>query len=92
MVSEQQYRWLADQVYSVDNQKNNGQYKSISKKTYYYDRNNPELGQFQVLKAKDNLDNGMQAMAVVPIVDGEPDISQIVIAYAEPHFSRGIHF
>ncbi|MEX2785729.1 hypothetical protein AB3331_11280, partial [Streptococcus sp. H49] len=47
---------------------------------------------FKVIEAIGNsanpTSNGMQAMAVAPIVDGEPDTSQIVIAYAGSHFSR----
>ncbi|WP_321387083.1 lipase [uncultured Enterococcus sp.] len=37
---------------------------------------------YEVLKVEDNTDNGMQAMAVAPIVNGKPDTSQVVIAYA----------
>ncbi|HEM6266336.1 hypothetical protein [Streptococcus sp. A22] len=41
--------------------KNDGQYETISKGPYYYDKNNPEIGQFQVLAVEDNTVNGMQA-------------------------------
>ncbi|EHJ53202.1 hypothetical protein [Streptococcus macacae] len=67
MLTEQQYNWLSTQVYSVDSGKNDGQYKTIEKGTYYYDKNNPDLGQYQVLATEDNTSNGMQAMAVAPV-------------------------
>ncbi|MEX2784689.1 triacylglycerol lipase, partial [Streptococcus sp. H49] len=73
MVSDQDYNKISQEVYKVDSGKVNSpttEGDKILNKNY------------QVLKAKDNLDNGMQAMAVAPIVDGEPDTSQIVIAYA----------
>ncbi|HFI0065921.1 TPA: hypothetical protein ACGO9Z_000710 [Streptococcus suis] len=56
MMTEQQSNWLATQVYSVD-----GQYETISKGIYYYDKNNPEIGQFKVLAVEDNTVNVMQA-------------------------------
>ncbi|MGT2888678.1 hypothetical protein ACVR0B_08945 [Streptococcus didelphis] len=37
---------------------------------------------YQVLVTENNTNNGMQAMAVAPIVNGKPDTSRIVIAYA----------
>ncbi|AND79405.1 hypothetical protein [Streptococcus pantholopis] len=82
MVTEEQNRWLADKVYWIEENRNDVQYHPEEGENYYYNDKDESLGQFQVLKAKDNLDNGMQAMAVAPIVDGEPDTSQIVIAYA----------
>ncbi|MGV3007249.1 hypothetical protein [Streptococcus pluranimalium] len=83
MVTEKQYRWIADHVYSVDHNKHDGQYTKIKEKTYYFDRRNKNLGQFQVLKVEDNTDNGMQAMAVAPVdKNGEADYSEVVIAYA----------
>ncbi|WYK02114.1 hypothetical protein A5821_003257 [Enterococcus sp. 7F3_DIV0205] len=43
---------------------------------------------YKVLKAEDNTDNGMQAMAVAPVDDaGNVDTSQVVIAYAGTNFS-----
>ncbi|MGT2738220.1 triacylglycerol lipase, partial [Streptococcus pantholopis] len=75
MVTEENYKDIADKVYAVED----GKDSYTVREEYTFQSNNQK---FQVLKAKDNLDNGMQAMAVVPIVDGEPDTSQIVIAYA----------
>ncbi|HFR3702964.1 TPA: hypothetical protein ACHVE0_001975 [Streptococcus suis] len=88
MMTEQQSNWLATQVYSVDGQKNDGQYETISKGTYYYDKNNPEIGQFKVLAAEDNTVNVMQAMAVAPVVDGKVDTTQITIAYEGTNFGE----
>ncbi|HEM3608806.1 TPA: hypothetical protein U1C29_001852, partial [Streptococcus suis] len=82
MMTEQQSNWLATQVYSVDGQKNDGQYETISKGTYYYDKNNPEIGQFHVLAVEDNTVNSMQAMAVAPVVNGVVDYDNVTIAYA----------
>lgn len=88
MMTEQQSNWLATQVYSVDGQKNDGQYETISKGTYYYDKNNPEIGQFKVLAVEDNTVNGMQAMAVAPVVNGVVDYDNITIAYAGTNFGE----
>ncbi|MEX2784510.1 hypothetical protein AB3331_04900 [Streptococcus sp. H49] len=80
MVTEKNYKEIADDVYDVDSERVDAPIKKGDLVA-----NN----QFQVITDPvDNLDNGMQAMAVAPIVDGEPDTSQIVIAYAGPHFSR----
>ncbi|WP_249339010.1 hypothetical protein [Streptococcus suis] len=88
MMTEHQSNWLATQVYSVDGQKNDGQYETISKGTYYYDKNNPEIGQFQVLAVEDNTVNGMQAMAVAPVVNGLVDYDNVTIAYAGTNFGE----
>ena len=58
MVAEQQYRYLVDQVYWVDNLRSENSPKE--NEVYYYSNKNPKLGQFQVLKTKDNTSNGMQ--------------------------------
>nr|MBS9401958.1 hypothetical protein [Streptococcus oralis] len=81
MVAEQQYRYLVDQVYWVDNLRSENSPKE--NEVYYYSNKNPKLGQFQVLKTKDNTSNGMQAMAVAPVdKNGNVDDSHVVIAYA----------
>ncbi|AUW96073.1 hypothetical protein [Streptococcus pluranimalium] len=83
MVTEKQYRWIVDHVYTVGHNKHDGQYTKIKEKTYYFDRRNKNLGQFQVLKVKDSTSNGMQAMAVAPVdKNGKADYSEVVIAYA----------
>ncbi|AND79484.1 hypothetical protein [Streptococcus pantholopis] len=78
MITEKNYNDIANDVYAVDSGKTKNPYQKGDKVA-----NN----QFQVITDPvDNLDNGMQAMAVAPIVDGEPDTSQIVIAYARVYF------
>ncbi|WP_155964650.1 hypothetical protein [Streptococcus ruminantium] len=64
MIIDQQYKWLAEQVYWVDNGKKDVQYHPAEgdKYKYKYDDRMPELGQFKVLKVEDNPTNGMQAM------------------------------
>ncbi|MEX2785733.1 hypothetical protein AB3331_11300, partial [Streptococcus sp. H49] len=74
MVTEKNYKEIAEDVYKVDS----GRVDNPIKKGDLVAES-----QYQVITDPiDNLDNGMQAMAVAPIVDGEPDTSQIVIAYA----------
>ncbi|MEX2785253.1 hypothetical protein AB3331_08685 [Streptococcus sp. H49] len=82
-ISEQDYNKISARVYNVDS----GRTSSLIKKGEKILQDS-----YEVLKAKDNLDNGMQAMAVAPIVDGEPGTSQIVIAYAGTLPIRVIHF
>ncbi|HEL1291831.1 TPA: hypothetical protein TVS27_001902, partial [Streptococcus equi subsp. zooepidemicus] len=75
MFTEQEYNYLSDQVYEVDKKKNSTPWEEGDELT--------KFGKFyKVLKAEDNPDNGMQAMAVAPIKDGKEDRSHIVIAYA----------
>ncbi|HEK9987159.1 TPA: hypothetical protein TT577_000001, partial [Streptococcus equi subsp. zooepidemicus] len=73
MTTDKEYSQFAKRVYDVDSKKKKVPLKkgdSIFNEKY------------RVLKAEDNPDNGMQAMAVVPIKDGKEDRSHIVIAYA----------
>ncbi|AND80148.1 hypothetical protein A0O21_09115 [Streptococcus pantholopis] len=58
-VTEEQNRWLADQVYWVEEARDDVRYHPIEGKKYNFNPDNKSLGQFKVLKAKDNLDNGM---------------------------------
>lgn len=85
MISEKDYRYIADDVYDVDRTK----------------RNNPISKNSTVAKDKyivieppiDNTSNGMQAMVVAPIKEGttaEPDTSEIVIAYAGTNSGDGL--
>ncbi|MGS6681151.1 hypothetical protein ACVHRL_05730, partial [Streptococcus equi subsp. zooepidemicus] len=73
MTTDKEYSQFAKRVYDVDSKKKKVPLKkgdSIFNEKY------------RVLKAEDNPDNGMQAMAVAPIKDGKEDRSHIVIAYA----------
>ncbi|HEL1260984.1 TPA: hypothetical protein TVO01_001895, partial [Streptococcus equi subsp. zooepidemicus] len=73
MVTDADYNAIADDVYSVDSKKTSRPYQI---------GDTVASGKYKILKAEDNPDNGMQAMAVVPIKDGKEDRSHIVIAYA----------
>ena len=82
-ITEGKYRWLAEQSYWVEEGRDNVDYHPNDGKIYYFNGKNNKLGQFQVLKVKDNTENGMQAMAVAPVdKNGQVDYSEVVIAYA----------
>ncbi|HFI0358576.1 TPA: hypothetical protein ACGOWA_001752 [Streptococcus suis] len=78
MITDQDYRWIADDVYKVDSLK-----VKIPKTM------GDEAGddKFIIIEQPVDAGNGMQAMAVAPIkgYDAEnkpiPDTSQVVIAY-----------
>ena len=74
-VKEEQYNWLAEQVYWVDKLKTDKDYTPEVNKTYPLNPKKRDLGNFKVVEVKDNTSNGMQAMAVVPInkVTGQVD-------------------
>ncbi|HEM3608973.1 TPA: hypothetical protein U1C28_002093 [Streptococcus suis] len=62
-------KWLAEQVYWVDQKKDDVRYHPVENSRYPFDPKNPALGQFKVLKVEENQTNGMQAMAVAPVVN-----------------------
>ncbi len=87
MLTEEQNRYVSDQVYLLDSSRADKDKRLIENKILSYDDKKPYLGRFQVLKVEDNQENGMQAMAVAPIgADGQPDYSQIIITYAGTNF------
>ncbi|WP_321387080.1 hypothetical protein [uncultured Enterococcus sp.] len=74
-ITDEDYNKISDTVYWIDplHKKHDptikdGEIRVINEKEY------------EVLKVEDNTDNGMQAMAVAPIVNGKADTSQVVIA------------
>ena len=73
MITDKNYRYIAGQSYNVA--------PEWSGDTVYVDSKIID-NQFLVLATENNTSNGMQAMAVAPIVNGKPDTSQIIIAYA----------
>ncbi|HFU3844047.1 TPA: hypothetical protein ACGO5P_001068 [Streptococcus suis] len=85
----EQYNWIAEQSYWVDEGKGDVKYHPVEGKTYHFDPENQSLGQFKVLAVEDNTVNGMQAMAVAPVVGGKVDTTQITIAYAGTNFGDG---
>ena len=87
MLTEEQNRYVSDQVYLLDSSRADKDKRLIENKILSYDDKKPYLGRFQVLKVEDNQENGMQAMAVAPIgTDGQPDYSQITIVYGDQLF------
>ncbi|UUM62373.1 hypothetical protein NQZ89_02030 [Streptococcus suis] len=60
MISEKDYNSLADEVYKVDSGK-------VS--TPYRKGDTVANGQYRVLAVEDNTVNGMQAIAVAPVVN-----------------------
>ncbi|MGT2909437.1 lipase family protein, partial [Streptococcus dentapri] len=81
MITEKNYKELADDVYKVDSGKEKNPVKEGSL-----------VGgdKYQVLKVEDNTANGMQAMAVAPVdKNGNVDTSQVVIAYAGTNSADG---
>lgn len=88
MLTEEQNRYVSDQVYLLDSSRADKDKRLIENKILSFEDKKPYLGSFQVLKVEDNQENGMQAMAVAPIgADGQPDYSQITITYAGTNFS-----
>ena len=75
MITEKDYRYIADDVYKVDALKVSRPYSKDD--LVANDR-------FKVIsKPVDNTSNGMQAMAVAPVdKNGNVDYSHVVIAYA----------
>lgn len=81
MITDRDYNALADNAYEVD--KNKAKHPIRKGDTIDVEDNNKILSSFEVLKVKDNTENGMQAMAVAPLdKNGKADTSQVVIAYA----------
>lgn len=60
--TDEQYRWLSEQSYWVDSKKNDKDYTPKEGKTYPVNPKDELLGDYKVLEAEDNPDNGMQAM------------------------------
>ncbi|HEL1613125.1 TPA: hypothetical protein U1W01_001751 [Streptococcus suis] len=89
ILTDEHYNWLSEQSYWVDSEKEDKDYTPKEDNTYYYDNDNKSLGQFQVLAVEDNTVNGMQAMAVAPVVDGKVDTTQITIGYAGTNIGDG---
>lgn len=77
MITDEEYKVLADEVYKVDK----GKVEHPRKEGEIINNSNLDRD-YEILKVEDNSDNGMQAMAVAPIVNGKPNTSQVVIAYA----------
>ena len=78
---------LSDRVYQLDSSRKDSDEQLKPNANLKLQNRTAEIGNFKILKVEDNLENGMQAMAVAPIgVDGQPDYSQITITYAGTNF------
>ncbi|MGT2743680.1 hypothetical protein [Streptococcus plurextorum] len=80
MITEKDYNSISEDVYQVDS----GKTLNIIKLG-----DTVVNGQYRVLAVEDNTANGIQAMAVAPVVDGKVDTTQITIAYAGTNFGDG---
>src|SRR3712207_2154499 len=87
-ISDSSYKKLSEQVYNIEPSKAkfNEKKRIVEGRLVIDDKTGR---QYRVLLVQDNNndahktnDNGMQAMAVAPIVKGDIDTSQVVIAYA----------
>nr|WP_018370615.1 hypothetical protein [Streptococcus marimammalium] len=97
-ISDSSYQVLAKQVYNTEPEKA----KANNKEVVYPNKiltDKVTLKKYQVLAVQDNNndadptnDNGMQAMAVAPVVNGEVDTTQIVIAYAGTNSTDGLDY
>ena len=59
MLTDEQYQWLARQVYWVEKKRKDSEYQLVPGEQYYYNRFQQNIGQFQVLRALDNPQNGL---------------------------------
>ena len=75
MQTDQAYRVLAGQSYAVEPGA-----KSVTITSDSVIESDELEYKYEVIEVKNNTANGMQAMAVAPIVNGKPDTSQIIIA------------
>lgn len=87
-LEDKKYRYLSDQSYWLDKSRTDVDYRPKEDEKYYFDKEDKSLGQFKVLAVEDNTANGMQAMAVAPVVNGVVDYDNITIAYAGTNFGE----
>lgn len=87
MVTEEDYYKLSDIAYWIDSSKEDAPFQPTVN-TILNDKDIKGLSQsYQIIKIEDNQMNGMQAMAVSPIINETVDTSEIIIAYAGTNFS-----
>lgn len=79
MTTAEQYRDLANSAYNVDRLKQDPPLRVGER---FGAGSGDHTQRYQVIDTEDNPVNGFQAMAVVPVVDGVPDMSHIVVSYA----------
>lgn len=79
MTTAEQYMDLADKAYEVDRLRRD---PPLSIGERFRAGSGDHTQAYQVIDTEDHAANGFQAMAVVPVVDGVPDMSHIVVSYA----------
>ncbi|MEN2741765.1 hypothetical protein ABCS02_28605 [Microbacterium sp. X-17] len=79
MTTAEQYMDLAREAYDVDRLVRD---PPLSVGERFRAGSGEHTQRYQVIDTEDNPVNGFQAMAVVPVVDGVPDMSHIVVSYA----------
>lgn len=79
MTTAEQYLDLADWAYRVDRLKRD---PPLSVGEEFGAGSGDHRQKYRVIDSEDHPANGFQAMAVVPVVDGVPDMSHIVVSYA----------
>ncbi|MEY9852192.1 pimeloyl-ACP methyl ester carboxylesterase [Leifsonia sp. EB41] len=79
MTTAEEYMDLANEAYKVDRLKRD---PPLSEGEEFGAGNGDHTQVYRVIDTEDYPSNGFQAMAVVPVVDGVPDMSHIVVAYA----------
>lgn len=77
MYTTEEFKDLSDYVYALDKKDDGYDPNLKAGKTKKINDIN-----YKILAVEDNTTNGMQAMAVAPVINGEADTSQVVIAYA----------
>lgn len=81
MITDEDYKVVAAEVYAVDPLEQAPPLKS-GKTIRNKDSNGVVKQEFLVLDTATNPVTGFQGMAVVPVIDGEPDYSTVYIAFA----------
>jgi len=79
VTTAEQYMDLADWAYRVDRLKRD---PPLSVGERFRAGSGRHTQRYEVIDTEDHPANGFQAMAVVPVVDGVPDMSHIVVSYA----------
>ncbi|MDI5953698.1 hypothetical protein [Streptococcus equi] len=80
-ITDKQYKNLSNEVYNLD--PGNKKYNPSLKEEVIFRTGNTN---YKILKTEDNLDNGMQAMAIAPIKGGEVGKSHIMIVYVKSSY------
>ncbi|BBA92799.1 hypothetical protein [Streptococcus ruminantium] len=62
MTTDKQNKWLAEQVYWVEQERDDVGYHPAANERYFCDDSDKALGKFEVIAVEDNPINGMQAM------------------------------